>query len=118
MKRAKAKGASAGLVLFSPQFYVHRKALSEAAMAQRFPTVFEISSMVEAGGLISYGPDPTYGWRRAGYFVSRILEGVHPSDLPIEQPREYRLVVNARTAKAVGITVPESILLRADEVIR
>jgi putative ABC transport system substrate-binding protein len=118
IKRSKAKRASAGLVLFSPHFYVHRKALAEAALAQRFPTIFDHSFLVDAGGLISYGPDPSYGWRRAGYFVSRILAGVRPSDLPVEQPREYRLVVNARTAKAIGVTVPESILLRADEIVR
>jgi putative ABC transport system substrate-binding protein len=118
IKRSKAKRASAGLVLFSPHFYVNRKAFAEAALAQRFPTIFDHSFLVQAGGLISYGPDPSYGWRRAGYFVSRILAGVRPSDLPVEQPREYRLVVNARTAKAVGVTVPESILLRADEIIR
>jgi putative ABC transport system substrate-binding protein len=118
IKSAKAKRTGAALVLFSPHFYIHRKAIAEAALAQRFPTIFEISSMVEAGGLISYGPDPSYGWRRAGYFVSRILAGMRPSDLPVEQPREYRLVVNARTAKAIGITVPEAILLRADEIIR
>jgi putative ABC transport system substrate-binding protein len=117
-KRAKAKGALAGLVLSSPHFYVNRSAIAAAAVAQRFPTIFEQSFMVQAGGLISYGQEPFYGWRRAGYFVSRILAGVRPSELPVEQPREYRLVVNARTAKAIGITVPEPILLRADEVIR
>jgi putative ABC transport system substrate-binding protein len=118
LKRAKARKAAAALVLFSPHFYVHRKAFADAALAQRLPTIFEISSMVHAGGLISYGPEPSYGWRRAGYFISRILAGVRPSDLPVEQPREYRLVVNVKTAKALGITVPERILSLADEVIR
>ncbi len=118
LKRAKAKKASASLVLFSPFFYVNRKAIADAALAQRLATIFEISSMVQAGGLISYGPDLSYGWRRAGYFVSRILAGARPRDLPVERPREHRLVVNARTAKALGLTVPQPILLRADQVIR
>jgi putative ABC transport system substrate-binding protein len=118
LKRAKAQKASAALVPFSPLFYVNRTAIADAALAQRLPTIFEISFMVQAGGLISYGPELSYGWRRAGYFVSRILAGVQPSDLPVERPREYRLVVNVRTAKALGITVPEPILLRADEIIR
>lgn len=118
LKRAKAKTVSAALVLFSPHFYVNRKAIAEAALAERVPTIFELSSMVQAGGLISYGSDLSYGWRRAGYYVSRILSGVLPSDLPVERPREYRLVINVRTAESLGITVPASILLRADEIIR
>lgn len=118
IKRARAKRASAALVLFSPHFYVDRKAIAEAALAQRFPTIFENSSIVEAGGLISYGPDPSYGWRRAGYFVSRILAGARPGDLPVEEPTKYLLVVNATTAKAIGVTLPEAILLRADRIIR
>jgi putative ABC transport system substrate-binding protein len=118
VRRAKGKKAAAALVAFSPYFYVNRKAFADAALAHRLPTIFEISAMVQAGGLMSYGPETSHGWRRAGYFVSRILAGVRPSDLPVEQPREYRLVVNVKTAKAIGITVPERILSLADEVIR
>jgi putative ABC transport system substrate-binding protein len=117
-KRLKKTDAPAAIVLFSPHFYVNRKALAEAALAQRLPTIFEIEMMVQAGGMIAYGSEPAHGWRRAGYFISRLLTGARASELPVEQPNRYRLVANLRTARAVGITIPESIQLRADEVIQ
>jgi putative ABC transport system substrate-binding protein len=73
---------------------------------------------VRAGTLISYGPSPEDGWRRAGYFVARVLKGALPGELPVERPAVYRMVVNLRTAKTLGLGIPESMLLRADEIIR
>ena len=87
-------------------------------MAEQLPTIFDIESMVQAGGMISYGAEPAYGWRRAGYFISRLVTGARASELPVEQPNKYRLVVNLRTAKAVGVTIPQSVQLRAEEVIQ
>ncbi len=104
-------------VLFSPKFYVDRQRIAHTALARHLPTMFDELSSVRAGGLISYGPS-TNGWQRAGYFVDRILTGTRPSDLPVETPKVYSLRINMRTAKALRVAIPESILLRADEVIR
>jgi len=117
-KRAKIGKAGAVSVLFSPHFYVNRQRLADAALAQQLPTMFQEYASVRAGGLISYGPSPTDAWMRAGYFIDRILKGARPSELPIEQPNVYSMLVNMKTAKALGITIPESIRLRADEVLR
>lgn len=117
-KQAKTNKAEAVSVLFSPHFYVNRQRVADAALAQRLPTMFQDYTNVRAGGLISYGPNLTDGWLRAAYFVDRILRGAQPSELPVEQPSVYRMVVNMKTAKILRISIPESILVRADEVIR
>jgi len=79
--------------------------------------MFEFREAVHAGGLISYGASSAANYRRAAYFVDRILKGAKPAELPVEQPSAFELVVNLRTAKSLGITIPQSILVRADEVI-
>jgi putative ABC transport system substrate-binding protein len=119
-KAAKAKKAQAVMVLFSPVFYSSpwRARLAQAALAARLPTIFQDSDNVKAGGLISYGSDVSDTWGRAAYFVDRVLKGAKPQDLPVERVSEFKLVVNLKTAKALGLTIPQSILLRADEVIR
>lgn len=116
-KRVKLHKAVAIVVVFSPQFHVSRQRIADAALAQRLPTIFDEYSDVLAGGLISYGPN-TNGWQRASYFIDRILKGTRPSELPVETPNIYSLRINMKTAKALGISVPDSVLLRADEVIR
>jgi putative ABC transport system substrate-binding protein len=114
-KRNKAEG---GIMTFSPRFYADRKKVASAALNQSFPVVSFDSSYPPAGGLLSYGPARTETWARAGYFIDRILRGDKPGDLPMEEPRAYKMVVNLRTARSLSITVPESIMIRADEVIK
>ncbi|HEU4368836.1 MAG TPA: ABC transporter substrate binding protein [Methylomirabilota bacterium] len=92
-------------------------ALAELAMKHRLPTVFSFREYVEAGGLLSYGPDLGVQQRRAARYVDLILRGARPGDLPVEQPTHLELAVNLKTAKTLGLTVPPSILLRADRVI-
>ena len=90
----------------------------ELAARHRLPAIYLERSYVQAGGLMSYGPDYAAMWRRGAEYVDKILRGAKPADLPIEQPTRYVLSVNLKAAKALGLTIPESILIRADEVIR
>jgi putative ABC transport system substrate-binding protein len=105
------------LVVADGMFILHRARLADLAAKHRIPTMYGIRENVEAGGLISYGPDIADIWRRAADYVDKILKGAKPADLPVEQPTKFELVVNIRTAKALGITIPQSVLLRADRVI-
>jgi putative ABC transport system substrate-binding protein len=106
------------MVLASPVFGIpDRKRLPDFALRRRLPSMFVTRDYVAAGGLMSYGPSFSAMGRRAAEYVDRIARGAKPADLPIEQPTKFELVVNLKTAKALGITIPQSILLRADEVI-
>ncbi len=116
-KDATKKKADAMMILSSPHFYVARDRIAKLALQYKLPAMSG-DPIVRAGGLISYGPDLIATFGRTAYYVDRLLKGAKPGDLPIEQPTAYLLVVNLKTAKALGITIPESILLRADEVIR
>ncbi len=82
------------------------------------PSVYTRPEPVEGGGLMSYGADRTDHYRRAAYFVDRILKGAKPADLPVEQPNKFELVFNLKTAKQIGVTIPQSVLYRADKVIK
>ena len=94
------------------------KEYAEAALKHRLPSMHELEVSARAGGLMSYGPDFEDIYRRAGHYVGRILKGEKPADMAMEEPRQFRLVVNQQTARALGITIPQSVLLRADEVIQ
>ena len=111
-------GAQAVLVLGTPPFITARQRLAELAIAHRLPTMFQGRPYVEAGGLMSYFPDHEDLWRRAAVYVDKILRGAKPADLPVEQATKLELVINLKTAKALGLTIPQSVLLRADEVIQ
>jgi putative ABC transport system substrate-binding protein len=110
--------AQALYVLESALFFAQRTTLIKLASKARLPAVYATRSYAEAGGLMSYGVSYADQLRRSAGYVDKILKGAKPGDLPIEQPTKFELVVNLRTAKALGITIPELILLRADEVIR
>ena len=114
MARARADALT---VLPSPTFLYERRRLVDLAARNRLPTLFAFREYVDAGGLMSYGPDIADMYRRAATYVDKILKGAHPGDLPIEQPIKFELVINVRTAKALGLTIPPSLLQRADQVI-
>jgi putative ABC transport system substrate-binding protein len=97
--------------------FTHRIRINTLALAARLPTMHSVRAYVEAGGLMSYGPNYPDMFRRTGDYVDKILRGAKPADLPVEQPTKFDLVINLTTAKALGLTIPESFLLRADEVI-
>jgi putative ABC transport system substrate-binding protein len=113
---AKRSRAGAVLLIWSPIFYLNRDRVAALALEAKLPIVAAYA--VENGALISYGTDTSESFKRAAYYVDRLLKGAKPSELPVEQLSRVRLIVNLKTAKALGITVPDSILARADELIR
>jgi putative ABC transport system substrate-binding protein len=112
--------AGALLVVGDPVFVQHRRRLAELAATNRLPTMYQIQcpAFVEAGGLLCYGPSLQDQWRRAATYVDKILKGAKPADLPVEQPMTFELVINLKTAEALGLTIPPSVLFQATEVIR
>jgi putative ABC transport system substrate-binding protein len=105
------------LVLSDAIFNSHRTRLADLAARRRLPAAYGVRESVEAGGLMSYGPSILDSYRRAATYVDQILKGTKPAELPVEQPTKYELVINVKTAKALGLTIPQSVLLRADHVI-
>jgi ABC-type uncharacterized transport system substrate-binding protein len=110
--------ADALVVLPSAQIGSHQRVVAELAMAHRLPTMFGGRDAAEAGGLMSYGPNYAEFYRRAATYVDKILKGTKPADLPVEQPMKFELVLNFKTAKALGITMPPLLLFQADEVLQ
>ena len=106
------------VVLMSPTFNAQTKQIADLASTHRLPTIYESKAFATRGGLMSYGADFNDIYRRAATFVDKILKGAKPGDLPVEQPRKFELVINLKTAKALGLTIPQSVLGRADEVIQ
>ena len=114
---ARASGAGALLVLADPFILANRARTAKLALGSRLPAVMGISGFADAGGLADYGPDLTAMFRQAAAYIDKILKGAKPADLPVEQPTRLELVINAGTAKALGLRIPPSVLLRADRVI-
>src|SRR5215471_21504128 len=113
-----SSGAEALMVMDSAMFNEHRHGILEFARTHRLPTVCGVRIYAEAGCLLAYAPDILEMFRRAAVFVDKILKGTKPGDLPVEQPVKFTLVVNLKTAQALGLTIPPTVLFQADEVIR
>jgi len=109
--------ANAVILLSSPLVFYHRAELGALAAKRRLPSVSMFVEFAEAGGLMAYGPSLREAFRRAGGFTSRILQGARPADMPVERPTQFELVINRKTAKALGLTLPASLVNRADRVI-
>jgi putative tryptophan/tyrosine transport system substrate-binding protein len=99
-------------------FHTNRKRLVGFALKSRLPSVYSRKEYVDEGGFIYYGADLADSYRRVAYFVDRILKGAKPADLPVEQPTKFELVINLKTAKKIGVTIPQSLLYRADKVVK
>jgi putative ABC transport system substrate-binding protein len=106
------------MVLSDSATISHRSQISAAAMKYRLPTIFANRDYLKAGGLMSYGPNLADNFRNAAGYVSRILKGANPAEMPVEQPTKFELVINLETAKALGLTLPPTLLLRADEILQ
>ncbi len=117
IERAQTAGATALNVLASPILNANRKIILDRGAALRLPAIYQWPETAEEGGLIAYGPRITKLWRRLADQLVMLLRGAKPADLPVEQPTEFELVVNLRTARDIGLTIPPLILARADEVI-
>ena len=101
-----------------PLMNANRKRIAGFALKSRLPSMYISREFVEAGGLMSYGADQADSYRRVAYYVDRILKGAKPADLPVEQPMKFELVINLKTAKQIGVTIPPNVLARADRVIK
>jgi putative ABC transport system substrate-binding protein len=109
--------ASAVLLLSSPLVFYHRANIGTLAIKRRLPALSIFVEFAEAGGLMAYGPTLREAFRRCGAYVSRILQGAKPGELPVERPTKFELVINLKTAKALGLTLPQSLVSRADRII-
>src|SRR6266849_3885806 len=114
---ARKAGAGAVVLMESPRTVGNRSVIAALGLKHRLPVMSQFRLLVEAGGLMSYGPDLSDLFARAASYVDKILKGAKPADLPIEQPTKFELVINLKTAKVLGLTIPQSLLLRADQVI-
>jgi putative ABC transport system substrate-binding protein len=114
-----ARGSNGGLIVTASVLaQAHRELIITLAARLRLPAVYPFRFFITDGGLISYGPDTVDPYRRAASYVDRILRGEKPADLPVQQPTKYETVLNLKTAKALGLTIPETLLATADEVIQ
>jgi putative ABC transport system substrate-binding protein len=115
---ATTRGANALFVPPDPLISAHRQRIVELAAKSRLPAMYDNREIAESGGLMSYGPDRVAMFRRAAIYVDKILKGAKPADLPVEQPMKFEFVINLKTAKQIGLTIPPNVLARADKVIR
>jgi putative ABC transport system substrate-binding protein len=102
----------------SPLVFANRSRIASFAQRNRLPVIYGTRQFAEAGGLMAYGPNAADQWRRAATYVDKILKGSEPGDLPVEQPSKFELVINLKTARSIGLTIPPSLLQRADHVIQ
>jgi len=116
-KTASRNRAKSLVVMQSPMLFVQRTYITQLAATNRLPMLSHFREFAEAGGLMSYGPDVKNVMRRLAVLVAKVLQGARPGDLPIERPTRFDLVINLKTARALGLTIPPSILARADEII-
>jgi putative tryptophan/tyrosine transport system substrate-binding protein len=114
MTKERADGV---IIITSSMFYAERTRIAKLAAESRVPAIYGVKEYAEAGGLMTYGIDVHESFRRAATYVDKILKGAKPADLPVEQPTKFELVINLKTAKALGLTIPQTLLLRADQVI-
>jgi len=114
---AKRGKTEAVYLVEGPRAVANRAIIAELGLKHRLPIISQFSRIVDAGGLMSYGPDLSDLFRRAAAYVDKILKGAKPADLPVEQPTKFELVINLKTAKALGLVIPPSLMLRADRVI-
>jgi putative ABC transport system substrate-binding protein len=110
--------AGAIVTITNANLFLQQKRLAELAIKNRLPSMFHGSTWVESGGLMSYSTDELGAFRRAAYYVDRILKGAKPADLPVEQPLKFEFAINLKTAKQIGLNIPQSVLFRADKVIK
>jgi len=110
--------ASAIIAIRNGLLLLHRERIGDLAIKNRMPSMYEVSDFVQAGGLMSYAANDADQFRRAAYYVDKILKGAKPADLPVEQPTKFEFVINLKTAKLIGLTIPQSVLYRADKVIK
>jgi putative ABC transport system substrate-binding protein len=106
------------LIVTDPLVFAHRERIAQFTVQHKLPAVYEFKIFAELGGLMSYGPNMPALWRRAAHYADRILKGAKPADLPVEQPMAFELVINLKTAQALGLTIPPALLFQADEVLR
>ena len=116
-RAAMSERASALITVAGPLTFGHRTRIVDLAAKSRLPTLYDVREFVEAGGLFAYGASLPDMHRRAAYYVNKILKGAKPGDLPVEQPTQFEFVINLKTAKALGLTIPQTLLLRANQVI-
>jgi len=117
VETAKTRGVEAGILLSSPLVYISMKQIGELGLTHRLPLISLFPEFPKAGGFIAYGPEINAMWQRAGVYVGKILHGAQPSDLPVERPEKFDLVINLKIAQALGLSVPSVLLSTADDVI-
>ena len=117
--REAIKARTNGLIVNSGSFFgSYQKQIADLAVKNRLPAIYQREDYVDSGGLMSYGQDRDEPYKRAAIYVDKILKGAKPADLPVEQPTKFELVINLKTAKRIGLTIPPNVLARADKVIR
>jgi putative ABC transport system substrate-binding protein len=109
--------ARAVIVIADPMLYSERRRIGDLALKHHLPSIHGVAEYVEAGGLLSYGPSYSGLFRRAAVYLDKILKGAKPAELPIEQPTQISMLINLKTARALGVTIPPSLLMRAERVI-